>query len=351
LQLTFLKTKRSLLNSRYLLFLLIVLGVAACSSNSQRLGNDYYPPKRQLLYFSHQSGFENDTQQLFPKVEKANAPAGLVIHTSLSLRLSDELTSGYELASLTSLFEEYPNTIPVFLFSIDRTQLVPLCEGEYEDRLQRLAAYFESLQRPIYLTVGWEVNNPLYKISPEPYVAAYRCFVDRLTALGVDNVSYIWYINGMSPTYENRDIADWYPGDAYVNWIGTSLYKWKAEHYTEKAVFNAPNYERLFEFATSKKLPVVILESSATAIKKNFLATDNSIADSISTTPNRTLWELYYAPFFQFIDSHPSIRAFTHVYNEWNDPVLTQQWMTALEQRTMIFSNDQLYQQIGYSAK
>lgn len=333
------------MNTHFLLLLIASSLLVACSSsNQQKIGNNFYPSKNKILYLSHQSSFQKDLNDL------AIQPAGLVINTSLSLKLSHEIVKGYELNSVTPLFQQYPNLLPVFLFSIDRTQLQGLCEGEYEDRLQQLATFFESLQRPIYMTIGVDVTNPLYRIESEKYTAAYRCLVDRLEAMEVKNVAYVWYINSMLPAYENKDIEEWYPGDDYVNWIGTSLYKWQADHYVETTLFTAPNYERIFEFAAAKALPVMIVESSATSLKSNF--SDNiemqTAKDSTFVAPDLNVWESYYAAVLEFLEKNSSIRAFTPVYQEWSDDELTKQWHDALENSNFLFGTDQLHKKLGY---
>ena len=56
------------------------------------------------------------------------------------------------------------------------------------------------------------------------FVAAWRYVHDRFAALGVTNVSWMWAPNAVY--VGGAELADLYPGDAYVDQVGLSNYNW-----------------------------------------------------------------------------------------------------------------------------
>src|SRR5438034_11485050 len=60
---------------------------------------------------------------------------------------------------------------------------------------------------------GYGVNgNP-----PADLIAAYRHVHDRFALAGATNVQFVWNVNFWN--YSGVDQRDFYPGDAYVDWM------------------------------------------------------------------------------------------------------------------------------------
>jgi hypothetical protein len=67
--------------------------------------------------------------------------------------------------------------------------------------------------------------------NPADYVAAFRRVHDLFRSENVANVEFAWSPNYASNPYNSTDYAwnsihNYYPGDAYVDWIGLSGYNW-----------------------------------------------------------------------------------------------------------------------------
>jgi len=60
--------------------------------------------------------------------------------------------------------------------------------------------------------------------TPADYIAAYRHVYDLFARVGADNVTWVWTPNVTSPG--ENPISDFYPGDAYVDWVGMDGYNW-----------------------------------------------------------------------------------------------------------------------------
>lgn len=61
--------------------------------------------------------------------------------------------------------------------------------------------------------------------GPEKYKQAYRYVVDRVRARGATNILWVFHVNNYSyPNTPWNLAAAYYPGPAYVDWLGMSLY-------------------------------------------------------------------------------------------------------------------------------
>jgi len=96
-----------------------------------------------------------------------------------------------------------------------------IADGTYDARLDNLAAVARASHSPIYIRFGHEMElsnvYPWGNQDPELYKAAYRHMVDRMRADGAQNVRFVWSPAG------NPNASDYYPGDAYVNVVGTTI--------------------------------------------------------------------------------------------------------------------------------
>jgi hypothetical protein len=61
--------------------------------------------------------------------------------------------------------------------------------------------------------------------GPERFVDAYRRIVGLIRDAGATNVTFVWHVNdGDDPSTPWNRLENYYPGDAYVDWIGISDY-------------------------------------------------------------------------------------------------------------------------------
>jgi hypothetical protein len=106
----------------------------------------------------------------------------------------------------------------------DRGGMLATFRGDYDFYIDAWARKAADFHKPLFLRFAHEMNDPYrYPWGPHnnkagDYVAAWRHVVDRFRAAGADNVLWVW-----SPhlAYEG---AEWfYPGDDYVDWVGTGV--------------------------------------------------------------------------------------------------------------------------------
>ncbi len=301
-----------------------------CDSGEDKLQPTFEPPDGKTLYLSHQHSLDQDEKHLFSQ-SGHDGPAGLVILTSVLMDMSTKLVEGRVLEDIYPVFAENQDVSPVFVMMFDKTLYSRLCKGEFDDRVERMANLIKKLDRPVYLTIGFEVNHPVYRNEPDFYIEAYRCYVDKLRAHDVPNVSFVWHVIGMEPGYQSWDPGEWYPGDEYVNWLGTSVTQFLDAHFVTKIQFQGPNFNRLFDIADQHDLPIMILESSSRGVQRNFEYREE------------VLWDFWYKPFFEMVKDNKRIKAVSHMSQEWlMDDYTWDRWKEEIDDNRYLFSTTEL---------
>jgi endoglucanase len=97
-------------------------------------------------------------------------------------------------------------------------------------RAAQMAAY----GHPIFLRFDWEFNLPYAMANrticadasdtggyfdPTNFIAAWRHIHDLFVAAGATNVAFVW-----NPTVGGTDATPYWPGDAYVDWVGIDAF-------------------------------------------------------------------------------------------------------------------------------
>lgn len=103
----------------------------------------------------------------------------------------------------------------------DKNCLKYISRGDYDAYIDAWAKEAKAVQFPIFVRLGHEMNDPYrYPWGPqnnkaEDYIAAWRHVVKRFRDLGATNVLWVW---SPHPAYGYFDA--YYPGSAYVDWVG-----------------------------------------------------------------------------------------------------------------------------------
>ena len=105
--------------------------------------------------------------------------------------------------------------------------LSAIAGGQQDSYLRAYAAEVRKFGHPAIISFGQEMNGNWYPwgaghTSAANFVAAWRHIVNVFRAQGVRNVVWLWDVNcgypGSSP------ISRWWPGSAYVTWVGIDCY-------------------------------------------------------------------------------------------------------------------------------
>lgn len=161
--------------------------------------------------------------------------------------------------------------------------------GKHDEYLRKFARDAQAFGRPLFLRWGHEMNGDWYQWSgtknngakldtfgnpatpdgPELFVAAYQHIHDIFEQAGASNVLWVWCPNVvMTGTLgaEWNNIANYYPGDHYVDWLCVDGYNWGTlqdwSHWqTFDEVFR-PTYDQLRAIDSHK--PIMIGETAST---------------------------------------------------------------------------------------
>lgn len=116
-----------------------------------------------------------------------------------------------------------------------------IIHGQWDAYLDQWGQEAKAFGRPLLVSWGLEMNGDWYPWSgvhhngaslatsirpgPPKYREAYRHVVDRVRATGADNISWVFHVNNLSVPNETwNSMAAYYPGSAYVDWLGMSAY-------------------------------------------------------------------------------------------------------------------------------
>jgi len=179
-----------------------------------------------------------------------------------------------------------------------------VADGTHDIYIDKLGDFLLSLgQRPVFLRIAYEFDGePWNHYDKNNTIKAYKRIVDKLRAKGITNTAYVWQSTGfMSPN--DGDLESWYPGDAYVDWLGFSF-------------FNRWEDQKMIAFARKKGKPVFIAEASPTISDIDAKTTGNTIETQLGNPKQaEEAWQKWFIPFFKTIDENDDIVKAVHYIN------------------------------------
>lgn len=243
--------------------------------------NGFAPPWQKTLLIAGQDAYSIDG---YVK-GTGTVPGGVMAYTSIQelSGLWASFNNGAGLHNAGYLMETYPNsTLQLGLYMVDA--LLAINEGTYDANIDRLADWLSGLNRPVFLRIGYEFDEPSNHYDTTQYIFAFRRIVNRFRAKGVENVAFVWH---SAAKIIDKDPEMWYPGDEYVDWIGVSFFS-TSQYETAKDMY----WKAYFK-------------------EKNFMIAEASPMGMVSVRAKKD----WYEKFFQFIDEiHPQAVCYINYY-------------------------------------
>jgi hypothetical protein len=162
----------------------------------------------------------------------------------------------------------------------DRFSLTEILAGHWDAYIDAWADGAKKFARPMFVSLSNEMNGSWFPWSgyfygqgkpvpgqpgkfqgPETCKAAWRHIVDRVRQRGATNIRWVLQLNNYSyPTDEWNELAQYYPGPAYVDWLGLSIYgkQFGTDPWTEPADLVDYPYKEICALDPSK--PVMVTE-------------------------------------------------------------------------------------------
>lgn len=216
-------------------------------------------------------------------------------------------------------------------------QLAVLGEGGHDDKILKLARFAESVNGRVFLRIGYEFDgawNQGYENRDE-YIAAYRRIVDVLRREGADNVEYVLQASaaGVDEIIDggHEDIASWYPGDDYVDWLALSWFM----NPNESSIVEQTRFDPLtpgqlsdevLALARARGKPVMIAEASPQGfdLRERFTANHSPLWDGEAKSDKQVvsdeeIWDYWYAPLFEYMQANrDTIKALAYINVDWD---------------------------------
>jgi mannan endo-1,4-beta-mannosidase len=142
--------------------------------------------------------------------------------------------------------------------------LAAIASGQYDSYLHSFASAVKAFGGRVILSFGHEMNGPWYPwghqhTSPATFVAAWRHIVTVFREVGARNATWLWTVNVMHPRGNIPSPARWWPGSAYVNWVGIDGYYYRPA-WTFASLFG-PTIKAIRALTLD---PILIAETGAT---------------------------------------------------------------------------------------
>ncbi len=241
------------------------------------------------------------------------APAGVTNYVGI-VNL-DGLNSNGDAGAGRNNISELANTYPTSALVIGVSmngQVDAVAAGSYNANIDTLLHKLASYNRPVFLRWAYEVDGPWNGHSPNGVIQSFRYVHGRVAALGYSNrIAMVWQTMSYCPIDSN--IAQWYPGDQYVDWIGLS--------YFAPQDCNAREVRKTADFAVAHNKPLMINESTPQRFAIGEL-TYSADAARGSGRVNKTasqIWNEWFVGYFEFMDTYSAnIKAVTYINANWN---------------------------------
>jgi len=290
---------------------------AKCSKTYRRKKPQYkprspkfVPPNNKVLVIIGQNltavgGFADNTSDggYYKNIVRSNPqlmPGAITIYATLNNKNSfnfEDTNNEIEQLINSNIYRNTALHLSVSIKDSNRE----IVQGLFDRGIKQLANKIKRLKRPVYLRIGYEVDNPGHgNPDPEIFKKAWRRIVRKLNNQKVENFATVFsttlQINLplVSPNFKR-----YYPGDKFVDWMAFS--------YWGGPELNARN--GLIDFARKHNKPVMIAESAPMFSRLN----NNSLVFL-----NNLLWHTFYQPYFNFIKRNSDvIKAFHYISADW----------------------------------
>lgn len=217
-------------------------------------------------------------------------PGGVAVHTNLQLRNVEDLDY---------LAGKYVNSTLSVGLDLSAS-LNDIVAGNADIQVGALLDTLTAYNRPVFLRLEYGLDD-----APDVYISAWKTFHAWIQASGSLNVALVW----QSASCTEPNIADWYPGDKFVDWIGTR---------DECA-------ETYIQFAREHLKPVMLTASAHGG------------------------WDDGFAPFFQFVtDNNDVVRAVIYINEIPLTDEILKRWKEETKSSFWLRASPKLFNELGF---
>jgi hypothetical protein len=137
-----------------------------------------------------------------------------------------------------------------------------IANGDSNAYITNVATAVHSLNIPVAISFGHEMNGNWYPwgttgTTPAEFVSAWRLIHALFAGVGASNVIWVWNPNDIFPVPQVQ-LEPYWPGDAYVNWVGITGYFSTTGPDTYATLYQ-PTVQEVRQFTSD---PIIIAETS-----------------------------------------------------------------------------------------
>ncbi len=158
-------------------------------------------------------------------------------------------------------------------------RLTAITRGDYDPQIRRWAQQIKDFGHPVYFRPMCEMNSDYVAWGaytngnkPEEYIPAWRHVRNIFREVGADNALFIWSPNRAGSERSAEEIFDlFYPGDAYVDYVGIDGYNWGLMYDTPSWTSRWQSFKEVFGpmynvAARRTNKPIFISETASTEV-------------------------------------------------------------------------------------
>ena len=155
-------------------------------------------------------------------------------------------------------------------FKNEGTTAKKVPSGAYDSLLQDGLSYLATVNSPVLLRIGAEMDNWRDRATPQEFIAAYRYIAAKARSL-CPKAELVWSPNYVADFYTSAE--SYYPGDDVVDWVGVSLYyNYASTNNSAAWIEFAKKYQyadpvlvamSVMDIAVSHKKPFIVTEGGA----------------------------------------------------------------------------------------
>ena len=180
---------------------------------------------------------------------------------------------------------------PVIPGADSQPTLRSIADGDWDFYIDEWAAAAAAHGQPIVLRLASEMNGNWYSWSEEAngnqegdFIDMWRHVHGRFDAAGADNVVWLWSVNRSDNL--KTDIATYWPGEEYTDWVGISGY-WRGLQGAPEPTFDAIFSKTLGELRALTAKPILLAEIGAgTNVDSDRVGWLNTVFAGLSANPD-----------------------------------------------------------------
>jgi hypothetical protein len=168
--------------------------------------------------------------------------------------------------------------------------------GKWDRQLSAFADAVASLQRPVFIRIGYEFEGGWNNYQPATFVAAWIHITQYLRSRGVPFAT-VWCAAGASSGWPALpDLMKFYPGDQWVDWWGVDIFS--------EDEFTKPQLAVFLDASCVHRKPVMIGEMTPRYV---------------GVLGGKKSWQRWFAPMLHLLRTRPEIKGTAYINWEWRE--------------------------------